>query len=282
MDYLKVTFNFEPYEEYVADLLNDELAKIDYESFEFSKEGLNAYIQAAKFNEEFLNKLFENFSFANKITYTVNELESKNWNEEWEKNYFEPIIIHDECVIHSSFHHDIPKLKYDIVIDPKMSFGTGHHETTSLMLNEILKIDSFGNKKVLDMGCGTAVLAILAAMKGSTDLVAIDIDNWCVSNSKENIELNHVSGIDVKLGDASLLVDTYFDVILANINRNILLNDMKRYADVLKPNGEIFMSGFYVTDISVLEKEMNKNKLSIKYFKEKNNWAVIAAQKSAE
>lgn len=282
MDYLKVTFNFEPYEEYVADLLNDELAKIDYESFEFSKEGLNAYIQAAKFNEESLNKLFENFSFANKITYTVNELESKNWNEEWEKNYFEPIIIHDECVIHSSFHHDIPKLKYDIVIDPKMSFGTGHHETTSLMLNEILKIDSFGNKRVLDMGCGTAVLAILAAMKGSTDLVAIDIDNWCVSNSKENIELNHVSGIDVKLGDASLLVDTYFDVILANINRNILLNDMKRYADVLKPNGEIFMSGFYVTDISVLEKEMNKNKLSIKYFKEKNNWAVIAAQKSAE
>jgi len=282
MDYLKVTFNFEPYEEYVADLLNDELAKIDYESFEFSKEGLNAYIQAAKFNEESLNKLFENFSFANKITYTVNELESKNWNEEWEKNYFEPIIIHDECVIHSSFHHDIPKLKYDIVIDPKMSFGTGHHETTSLMLNEILKIDSLGNKRVLDMGCGTAVLAILAAMKGSTDLVAIDIDNWCVSNSKENIELNHVSGIDVKLGDASLLVDTYFDVILANINRNILLNDMKRYADVLKPNGEIFMSGFYVTDISVLEKEMNKNKLSIKYFKEKNNWAVIAAQKSAE
>lgn len=282
MDYLKVTFNFKPYEEYVADLLNDELAKIDYESFEFSKEGLNTYIQAAKFNEESLNKLFENFSFANKITYTVNELESKNWNEEWEKNYFEPIIIHDECVIHSSFHHDIPKLKYDIVIDPKMSFGTGHHETTSLMLNEILKIDSFGNKRVLDMGCGTAVLAILAAMKGSTDLVAIDIDNWCVSNSKENIELNHVSGIDVKLGDASLLVDTYFDVILANINRNILLNDMKRYADVLKPNGEIFMSGFYVTDISVLEKEMNKNKLSIKYFKEKNNWAVIAAQKSAE
>ena len=282
MDYLKVTFNFEPYEEYVADLLNDELAIIDYESFEFSKEGLNAYIQAAKFNEESLNKLFENFSFANKITYTVNELESKNWNEEWEKNYFEPIIIHDECVIHSSFHHDIPKLKYDIVIDPKMSFGTGHHETTSLMLNEILKIDSLGNKRVLDMGCGTAVLAILAAMKGSTDLVAIDIDNWCVSNSKENIELNHVSGIDVKLGDASLLVDTYFDVILANINRNILLNDMKRYADVLKPNGEIFMSGFYVTDISVLEKEMNKNKLSIKYFKEKNNWAVIAAQKSAE
>lgn len=163
-----------------------------------------------------------------------------------------------------------------------MSFGTGHHETTSLMLNEILKIDSFGNKRVLDMGCGTAVLAILAAMKGSTDIVAIDIDNWCVSNSKENIELNHVSGIDVKLGDASLLVDTYFDVILANINRNILLNDMKRYADVLKPNGEIFMSGFYVTDISVLEKEMIKNKLSIKYFKEKNNWAVIAAQKSAE
>lgn len=154
--------------------------------------------------------------------------QSKNWNEEWEKNYFQPIVIGNECVIHSSFHQDTPEARFDILIDPKMSFGTGHHETTSLMLAELLKLDVTG-KSFLDMGCGTAVLAILARMKDASPVTAIDIDEWAYENSLENIRLNHVSDITVKLGGAELLGTETYDIILANINRNILLHDMHRY-----------------------------------------------------
>ena len=190
------------------------------------------------------------------------------------KYFFKPIVIDGKCVIHSSFHKDVPKLEYNIIIDPKMSFGTGHHETTSLMVSEILNAD-FAEKTVLDMGCGTSVLAVLASMRGAKKLTAVDIDDWCVENSLENLALNNISNTEVLHGDASLLSGKSFDIILANINRNILVNDMVTYAACLSENVLLFMSGFYTEDIPIIEKEANKYGLKLLDSKTKNNWAVV-------
>jgi ribosomal protein L11 methyltransferase len=278
MNFIQVNFSFEPFEEFMADILAAELAEIGFDSFVPGENGMQAFIPESKFNENSLKDAIDNYPLEVAILYEIVTVASKNWNEEWEKHYFEPIVIGEECVIHSSFHKDIPLAKYDIIIDPKMSFGTGHHETTSLVIGEILKMD-LTNKKVLDMGCGTAVLAILAAMRGATELLAIDIDNWCTENSLENIALNNVSGIEVKLGGAELLEGLHFDIILANINRNILLADIEKYAACLSSGGKLYMSGFYKADIPVIEAEVNRNGLELIDFKEKNNWVVVKSVK---
>lgn len=274
MDFIQVNFTITPYEEYIADVLAAELGEIGFDTFVPTENGLEAFTSALTFNSANLDKLIANFSINTSIDYKVTKIESKNWNEEWEKHYFEPIIIENECVIHSSFHKNVPKVKYDIVIDPKMSFGTGHHETTSLVIGELLTMKLEG-KKVLDMGCGTSVLAILAAMRGATNILAIDIDSWCTENSIENIELNKVNGIEVKQGGAELLVGLQFDIILANINRNILIADMTQYAACLSKGGELYMSGFYSEDIALIEAEANRNGLELESSKLKNNWAVV-------
>ena len=278
MDFIQVTFIIEPYEEYIADVLASELGEIGFDSFVPTTNGMDAFVPAAKFNENQLKDLLADFVFEATIDYKVTQIETKNWNEEWEKHYFEPIVIGNDCVIHSSFHKNIPNAKYDIVIDPKMAFGTGHHETTSLVIGELLTMELKG-KTLLDMGCGTAVLAILAAMRGAGDMVAIDIDKWCTDNSLENIELNHVSGIDVRLGGAELLDGLHFDIVLANINRNILLADMEKYAACLSAGGELYMSGFYKEDIPLIEAEANRNSLKLISFNEKNNWVVVKTVK---
>ena len=278
MNFIQVDFSFEAFEEFMADILAAELAEIGFDSFVPCENGMQAFIPETKFDENSLKDVIDNYPFEVAISYEIVTVASKNWNEEWEKHYFEPIVIGEECVIHSSFHKDIPVAKYDIIIDPKMSFGTGHHETTSLVIGEILKMN-LTNKKVLDMGCGTAVLAILAAMRGASELLAIDIDSWCTENSLENIALNKVSGIEVKLGGAELLDGLHFDIILANINRNILLADMEKYAACLTTGGELYMSGFYKADIPVIEAELNRNGLELIDFKEKNNWVVVKTVK---
>ena len=278
MNFIQVNFSFEAYEEFMADILAAELAEIGFDSFVPCKNGMQAFIPETKFNENSLKDAIDNYPLEVAISFEIVTVASKNWNEEWEKHYFEPIVIGKECVIHSSFHKDIPVAKYDIIIDPKMSFGTGHHETTSLVIGEILKMNLTG-KKVLDMGCGTSVLAILAAMRGASELLAIDIDSWCTENSLENIALNKVSGIEVKLGGAELLDGLHFDIILANINRNILLADMEKYAACLTTGGELYMSGFYKADIPVIEVELNRNGLELIDFKEKNNWVVVKTVK---
>ena len=264
MKYIVVHFSFDTSSETTADILASQLGEAGYESFINTDTGMDAYIPARLFDEKAILLTLENFPFQMAINFSFEELEDKNWNEEWEKNFFEPIIIDDQCIIHSSFHKNIPHLKYDIIIDPKMAFGTGHHETTSLMIAEILKIE---------------LQAILAAMRGAAPVTAIDIDDWCVDNSLENIRLNAVSGIEALLGGAELLAGLHFDVVLANINRNILLNDMKSYAETLAPGGELYMSGFYTEDVPVIEAKARELGFSMQYFLHKNNWAVVKMKK---
>ena len=276
MKYFEFTFNTNPCTETVNDVLAAVLGEAGFESFVECEGGIQAYIQQTLFDEEALKEMVVNFPLPDtRIEYTIKEAEDKNWNEEWEKNFFQPIVIGDRCCIHSTFHKDTPKTEYEILIDPQMAFGTGHHETTSLIIEELLDSE-LKDKSLLDMGCGTSILAILARMRGARPCTAIDIDEWCVRNSIENIELNGVNEIAVSQGDASSLVGKGpFDVIIANINRNILLNDMRHYIACMHPGAELYMSGFYIDDIHAIREEAEKNGLVFVHYKEKNRWAEV-------
>ncbi|WP_373758436.1 50S ribosomal protein L11 methyltransferase [Bacteroides heparinolyticus] len=280
MKYLEFTFQTTPCTEVVNDVLSAVLAEAGFESFVEQTDGINAYIQKALYNESTLKEALAEFPLPDvNIEYNYTEAEDRNWNEEWEKNFFQPIVIDNRCVIHSTFHKDVPQAEYDIVINPQMAFGTGHHETTSLIIGELLDSD-LQEKSLLDMGCGTSILAILARMRGATPCTAIDIDEWCVRNSLENIELNRVDNINVFQGDASSLKDKGpFDIIIANINRNILLNDMKHYVSRMNQGGSLLMSGFYANDIPVIQAEAENNGLHLIHHREKNQWAVVLFRK---
>lgn len=276
MKYSEVTFTILPYSETASDVLSALTAEIGFESFVECEGGMQAYVQQSLFDEAALKAILSDFPMPDtQITYTITEPEDKNWNEEWERNFFQPIVIEGRCVIHSTFHKDYPKAEYDIVINPQMAFGTGHHETTSSILGALLEADLKG-KSVLDMGCGTSILAILASMRGADRVTAIDIDDWCVNNSRDNIALNHLSNITVELGDASLLKGREpFDVVIANINRNILLNDMHAYVDCMHSGSEIYMSGFYVEDIDAIRQYGENLGLEFVGYREKNRWAAV-------
>lgn len=276
MKYFEFVFRTHPCTETVNDVLAAVLGEAGFESFVECEGGLTAYIQQSLCDETSIKNAIADFPLPDtEITYTYTEAEDKDWNEEWEKNFFQPIVIGDRCVIHSTFHHDVPKAEYDIVINPQMAFGTGHHETTSLIIEELLDSE-LKDKSLLDMGCGTSILAILARMRGARPCTAIDIDEWCVRNSIENIELNSVNEIAVSQGDASSLVGKGpFDVIIANINRNILLNDMRHYIACMHPGSELYMSGFYIDDIHAIREEAKKNGLIFVHYKEKNRWAEV-------
>ena len=276
MNYIKISINIAGMPEYKADVLTDELGEIGFSTFETDNDTLIAYAKQTDFSLESLNEMAENNELSSE-KYSVEEVEDKDWNEEWEKNYFQPIVVdggESKCVIHSSFHAEVPEADFDIVINPKMSFGTGHHETTSSMLRWILS-DSMQGKKVLDMGCGTAVLGILAKMRGADYVMGVDIDEWCKENATESAELNNVE-MEIKLGDASILPqEETFDVILANINRNILLADMDKYAACLNGGGNLYMSGFYTEDIAIIREKAESLGLKYEDFKEKNNWVAV-------
>lgn len=278
MQYTAVHFKFAFAEDFAADIFVAELAELGFESFENDAEGIIAYIPSVNYQEQLLAGLIETFPYAGAEIKETLTIADQNWNEEWEKHFFQPIVIDNKCVIHSSFHTDIPSMEYDILIDPKMAFGTGHHATTSLIVSELLQLDMRG-KSLLDMGCGTAVLAILASKRGADPITAIDIDNWCTENSLENIALNHVGNIEVLQGDASLLPGRHFDIVLANINRNILLADMHLYADCLPQGGILYMSGFYTEDVPQIEAEAVKLGFRMTACREKNNWAVVRMEK---
>lgn len=275
MKYFEVTFTVEPVNENYTDVLSAMAGEIGFESFLETESGVKAYIQDTLYDTDTLKQMIEEFPLSNvKISYTVTKVEDKDWNEEWETNVFQPIIIDDQLCIHHTTHTDTPKVKYDIIINPQMAFGTGSHDTTRSMLSELLSMDLSG-KTVLDMGCGTSVLGILASMKGAKSVTGIDIDEWSVNNSKKNIELNHLYNIKVELGDATLLKEKQpFDLILANINRNILLNDMPQYVHCMHQGSELILSGFYKEDLPLIQQKAKSLGLTFSHSREKDNWVV--------
>ena len=274
--YLGYHFIIEP-RELGSEILIAQLGEKAFESFIETETGISAFVQKDLWSQDILDDIYILTSDEFTISYTFEEIEQVNWNEEWEKN-FEPIDVDRKCHVRAPFH---PKTdaEFDIIIEPKMSFGTGHHETTHMMIQHLLETD-VENLKTLDMGCGTAILAILAEMKGAKPIDAIDIDNWCYLNSIENSERNNCKEIKVYEGEASLLVGKNYDLIIANINRNILLNDMKAYTDCLSSNGILLLSGFYSEDIPAIDASCVENGLTyVKKF-ERNNWVSLKYTKN--
>ncbi len=269
--YLGYHFTIEP-KELGSEILIAELGELPFESFVESEFGVTAYIQKQLWTESILEEVFVLNSPQFTISYTIEEIDQVNWNEEWEKN-FDPIDVDGKCHVRAPFH---PKTnaEFDIIIEPKMSFGTGHHETTHMMIQHLLDMDVL-NMKTLDMGCGTAILAILAEMKGAQPIDAIDIDNWCYLNSIENAERNNCQQITVYEGDASLLVDQKYDLIIANINRNILLNDMQRYVACMNSKGVLLLSGFYEEDIPFIDASCTDKGLTFVKKLQRNNWVSL-------
>lgn len=271
MDYIELSCDIAAEnQQEIAEILIAELSEIGFESFDETETGIKAYIQKDAFKIEELKDLQVNSLTNCTINYTWQAIKQQNWNAVWESN-FEPINIDNQCFVRAPFHKRQENIKYDIIIEPKMSFGTGHHETTSLMLKTMLSMN-FEGKKVLDMGCGTGVLAILASLKNAREITAIDIDEWAYENTLENINRNNCSNIDVYKGDASLLKNKKFDIILANINRNILLSDLQVYSASLIKGGILLLSGIYVQDLEAIQSEAKTQQLVFESYQSKNNW----------
>jgi ribosomal protein L11 methyltransferase len=277
MEYTKITCTLNPDKELARELLIAELGNIGFESFVETEETVEAYIPSKDFYPELLGDDSLQKSRYFHFEYTLEVIADQNWNEVWEKNYFEPLLIEDQCLVRAPFHDTYPAARYEIIINPKMAFGTGNHETTHLMIKAMIEIE-LQNKIVLDMGCGSGILAILASMKGAKEVTAIDIDEWSFNNTIENAELNNISNIRVLIGDAALLTDQSYDMILANIQRNILLQDMETYLTVLKPNGKLLMSGFYTSDLEAIREKAVSLKMSLVQSFERSTWCAAVFQ----
>jgi len=265
--YLEFNFTIAPLQP-ASDILIAELGELGFDSFVEKEDGLLAYVIKEK-SPQGLEELFVAKNQAFKISWSVKEIKQKNWNQEWEKN-FHPIKIEDRCRVRAPFHTK-EEVLFDIVIEPKMSFGTGHHETTHMML-QLLLDENLDGDKVLDMGCGTGVLAILARMKGAENVEAIDIDEWSYENTLENVERNNCSNINVQLGNASLLGAKKFHTVIANINRNVLLEDIPKYISSLEKSGSLFLSGFYLSDLDMISAKCRQHGLEFEKKLLKNNW----------
>jgi ribosomal protein L11 methyltransferase len=278
MNYYELRFTTKPIEEYQQDLLINELAEIGFDTFEEVEQGFKAYIPSDDFNQGLLENHLETYHAMFDFTYEVNVIPQKNWNEVWESN-FEPIQIRDKIYVRATFHPQKPEFPYEIVIDPKMAFGTGHHETTSMMMDLMLDAD-LENKKMLDMGCGTGILAILASKLGAKHITAIDYDPICYESTIENSALNGISNIKALCGSKEVIPDEQFDVILANINRNILIDQMERYGEALKSGGEIYFSGFYENpDLDIIKQEAAKYGMNYISHKKTKEWVAARFQK---
>lgn len=282
-DYIEVRVDVRPTGECavsdIADYLAAELADIGFESFVPDDNGLTAYVQALLWDKEAFNLCINSLPFDAKLSASHSLIEGQDWNAEWERNYFQPILVDDICVVHSSFHTDVPSARYDIVIDPKMAFGTGHHATTSLIIHKLLKM-TLSEKSVVDMGTGTGILAILAAMRGARPVTAIEIDEFAFTNALENVVVNGHPEIKVVLGDASALNDVEpVDLFIANINRNVIIADIEAYAKTLKTGGTMLLSGFYVEDIEKIEEAARREGLCRKDYTERQNWACLWLEK---
>ncbi|MBI2279503.1 MAG: 50S ribosomal protein L11 methyltransferase [Bacteroidetes bacterium] len=272
MNYIEIKVVIDPVN-IARDIVVAELGEIGFESFVESNEGVDAYIQESMFDEDLMKSL-NSFNHAYfKIEYTKNVIQNQNWNEVWEQS-FEPINVNNKCVVRAPFHQFAENIEYEIIIEPKMSFGTGHHETTFLMIQELLEMD-LTEKNVLDMGCGTGVLAILAEQKKAKNILAVDIDDWAYENTLDNITKNSCSKIKVLKGGAECIENKRFDVVIANINRNILLQDLKNYCNTLNKNSRVLLSGFFSSDTDLLLEEAAKNGLTLLNKNTKNDWTLL-------
>jgi len=270
MDFIQVTVQTP---EELTDIITAELSQVGYDTFMETENGLCAYITEDIFSETELQAVLQKYQQVADLPYSTDKIPQQNWNEEWEKN-FEPLLISGICSVRASFHPQPENITYDIVINPKMSFGTGHHETTTLMIQNQLDL-AHTSKRVLDMGCGTGILAILAVKLGAGEVVAVDIEDWTVENARENAALNNTP-VEVRLGDIEVVrQDQPYDIILANINRNVLLADIPVYALLLKPGATLVMSGFYTEDLDAILAVAQANNLVYKSVREKNNWISV-------
>ncbi|MEQ6121315.1 50S ribosomal protein L11 methyltransferase [Reichenbachiella sp. MALMAid0571] len=263
----------------ISDILMAELGEIDFDTFEEVESGLKAYIAAESFDQKALDEIISRYKGSFDFTVEINSVEKENWNKKWEENY-DPIEVDDRCIVKASFHNIEKKYPIEIIITPKMSFGTGHHATTWQMLKLQLDIN-FLNKKVLDVGCGTGVLAIMANKLGAKSIEATDIDEWCIENSKENYALNGINDVKIQKGEiAGLQFEDNFDIIIANINKNVLLKEIPYYSNLLVEKGFLLLSGFYEKDISDIKKCADKYNLILDKIVTKDNWAAVVFSKS--
>ena len=281
MDYKQVTFRFSiNTAKFVRELLPTYLAEVGFDSFEETAQGIKAYCPADLFDEKVMLDAIKEIPYVemDKITFRIADIADRNWNEIWEKTGFEPIEISDECIIRPSDRQPQRQYRYDIIINPVQSFGTGYHETTRMILRMLLDMPALDGQTVLDMGCGTAVLSILAAMREAEHVTAIDIDPWSQRNATENVHINGFDGkINVSLGDASALLtsDSRYSLILANINRNILLADMADYVSTLDNGGQLIMSGFYSADMEKIDRCARSLGLSLEEERTDNEWMAV-------
>jgi ribosomal protein L11 methyltransferase (prmA) len=278
-DYTEVRIDMSPCNETMTDVMAALLCEHGYESFVPDESGMTAYIKLEDFDKKVLDEVTAELPFDTSVTVKCETVEGRDWNQEWEKNYFKPITVDGKCVIHSSFHTDIPSMPYDIVIDPKMAFGTGHHQTTTLIIRRLLELPLEG-RSVIDMGTGTGILAILAAMRGAGPVTAIEIDEFAHVNAVENVSLNRHPEINVVLGDASALAGVEpVDLFLANINRNIIVGDLQVYASRLKEGGTMLLSGFYEDDIAIVLDEARKHGLEYVGHTVLERWSCLELKK---
>ncbi len=257
-----------------TDVLIAELFEAGFDSFQEFDDGFEGSCQQPQFDEGKVSVIFDQYP---NVDFTIKEQEKINWNEEWEKNY-DPIIVDNRCIVRASFHSPQPQYKYEIIVTPKMSFGTGHHATTYQVLAYQMDLDHQG-KKVLDVGTGTGILAIMAQKLGATSLAATDIDEWCIENSTENFALNNVKDVRVTKGQIAEVNETGFDIVIANINKNVLLDQIGEYAKRLVSKGQLILSGFYESDVDDLLHEAEKHQLKKLKTSTKDNWAMLALEK---
>jgi len=277
MEYTEIDIRLKPVVPF-ADILVARLNEIEFESYCEDENGLRAYVQTHLLDENAVKEIINEVAKLCELSSTTTKVKQENWNEKWENN-FEPVYINDKCVIRAHFHAAFTDIEHEIIITPKMSFGTGHHETTYLVMNEMFGID-FVDKSVLDMGSGTGVLAILAAKLGSTSIIGIDFDEWAYENSVENSQINEISTINFIHGDANLIADATFDIILANINRNIILQDIAIYVKAMNTNSEIIFSGFLKQDIPLILEKSKQLGLDLVASKHKNKWQMLHLKKA--
>jgi len=276
MNYTQITFILTPDNQENREILVAMLADLAFESFDESEEQIMGYIPGESADLEEIKSITTLLPFS--VQIEIELIPDKNWNEVWEKNYFKPLLIGNRCLVRAPFHTEYEPSEFELVIEPKMAFGTGNHETTTLVAEQILDMDLTG-KTILDMGCGTGILGMLASLKGAKSVTAIDIDSWSFESTTENARINNIFNLEAKLGDTSLLGDEMYDIIFANIHKNVILNDLPVYESVLQSGGKLYLSGFYTHDMPDVKAKAESLGLQETGFQEKNNWVVYSFEK---